>query len=253
VANAKRTLNVRNLKFTIEYDGTDFVGWQRQDAGVSIQGLIEDALAPIEGRPVTVHGAGRTDAGVHALGQVASARLETTLDPITLQRALNATLPEAVRIAAVEEAADDFHARFSARLKTYEYRLWNDAFVPPFVRRYVWHIPQPLDLAALAGGAAALEGEHDFAAFQGSGGAPAPTVRRVRAARWRADPPSLVLEIAGEGFLRHMVRAIVGTLVDVGLGRSTAADVPVILASRDRSRAGVTAPASGLFLVRVDY
>ncbi len=247
---------MRTLKFTIQYDGTEFVGWQRQDAGVSIQGLIEDALASIEGRPVTVHGAGRTDAGVHALGQVASARLANSLDPDTLQRALNATLPEAVRIAAVEIAADGFHARFNARAKTYEYRVWNGAFVPPFVRRYVWHVPQPLDREAIGAGAAAIEGEHDFAAFQGSGGAPGPTVRRVERARWRssdADPPSLVFEITGQGFLRHMVRAIAGTLVDVGLRRTAPAEIPVILESRDRSRAGVTAPASGLFLVRVDY
>src|SRR5207247_2046907 len=247
---------MRTLKLTVQYDGTDFVGWQRQDAGVSIQGLIEDALARIEGRAVTVHGAGRTDAGVHALGQVASVRVANALDAQTLRRALNATLPETVRVADVADVADAFHARFSARAKTYEYRLWNGPFVPPFVRRYVWHIPPPLDVDAMRAAAAALEGEHDFAGFRTLGGAAGPTVRRVGPLSWNtnsADAASIVFAITGDGFLRHMVRTMVGTLVDVGLHRRPAADVARILESRDRARAGVTAPPSGLFLVGVHY
>jgi len=140
---------VRTLKFTLQYDGTGLVGWQRQASGTSVQGLLEDALTTIEGTPVTVYGAGRTDAGVHALGQVAHARLGIEHDTETMLRAANANLPEAVRVIDVSVVADDFHARFSARSKTYEYRIWNAQVVPPFRRLYVWHVPQPLDVAVL--------------------------------------------------------------------------------------------------------
>jgi len=247
---------MRTLKFTLQYDGTDFVGWQRQAAGVSIQGLLEGALERFEGAPVTVHGAGRTDAGVHALGQVASAILTAAIDTPTLARALNAILPPAVRVMAIEEMADAFHARFSASGKVYEYRIVNAPIVSPFLQRYAWHVIPPLDLDAMRAGAAALVGAHDFAAFQGSGSAVATTERVVRAIEWEDgggyDLP-VVVRIAGDGFLRHMVRNIVGTLVDVGFGRWTPARVGAILASRDRAQAGPTAPPQGLFLVRVLY
>src|SRR5262249_31109173 len=144
---------MRTLKLTVQYDGTDFVGWQRQETGASIQGLLEDALSRIDGRTVTVHGAGRTDPGVHALGQGASVRLATTLDDDTLLRALNANLPPTVRVTRVETAPEDFHARFSAVSKTYEYRIWNGPAVPPFLRLYTWHVPQPMDIALLQRGA----------------------------------------------------------------------------------------------------
>ena len=160
---------MRTIKLTIQYDGTNYVGWQRQANGVSIQGLLEDALAPIEAGPVDVHGAGRTDAGVHSIGQVASVRLAAQLDTSTLFRALNAVLPDDVRVAAVEEAAPDFHARFSAVAKTYEYRIVNAPIVSPFMHRYVWHIPQPLEMGAMRAAAEPLVGRHDFAGFQGAG------------------------------------------------------------------------------------
>lgn len=247
---------MRNLKLTLAYDGTEFVGWQRQAAGVSIQGLLEDALKPFEGEPVTVHGAGRTDAGVHALAQVASVRLTATIEPATLARALNAVLPAAVRVLDVEEVPDDFHARFSATGKTYEYRIVNAPFVSPFLYRYVWHIGPRLDVAAMGAAAEPLRGRHDFSAFQGAGSDVHTSERTVHRIEWDGDSAPdrpLVFRIAGDGFLRHMVRNVVGTLVEVGLGRWPAAAVTEILASRDRSRAGTTAPPHGLFLVRVLY
>ncbi len=245
----------RVVKLTIAYDGTGYVGWQRQETGESIQGLIEDALAKIDGNTVTLHGAGRTDAGVHALGQVASARIAAAHDDATLTRALNANLPPAIRIIAVETVPEDFHARFSATGKVYEYRIWNGPAVPPFVRLYAWHVPQPLEIARLDAATAAIVGEHDFAAFQGAGAVTHTTVRRVTSARWRVDPEgrTVTFEIAGDGFLRHMVRSVTGTLVEVGHGRRTVEEVARLVASPDRSRAGRTAPAHGLFLVSVLY
>jgi len=244
---------VRTIKFTIAYDGTGFVGWQRQESGESIQGLIEDALAKIEHGSVTLHGAGRTDAGVHALAQVASARMSAALDDETLRRALNANLPPAIRINAVETVPDDFHARFSATGKTYEYRIWNGPAVPPFARLYLWHVPQRLDVARMNDASAPIAGEHDFAAFQGTGGATHTTRRRVTSARWRAEGDAITFEISGEGFLRHMVRSLAGTLVEVGQGRRPVDDVARLLAAPERAEAGRTAPPHGLFLVSVLY
>ena len=247
---------MRNLKLTIQYDGTNYVGWQRQAAGTSIQGLLEDALAPIEGTAVTVHGAGRTDAGVHALAQIASVTLSASLDAPTLGRALNATLPDDVRVARVEEAAPDFHARFSATGKTYEYRIVDGPFVSPFLFRYAWHVPQPLDLDAMRAAAEPLAGRHDFAAFQAAGSTVHSTEREITSIEWEegrgADRP-LVLRITGDGFLRHMVRAIAGTLVEVGCGRWDRRRPLEALESRSRAAAGRTAPPRGLFLARVLY
>jgi tRNA pseudouridine38-40 synthase len=246
----------RNLKLILQYDGTNYVGWQRQGSGTSIQGLVEEALAPIAGERVTVHGAGRTDAGVHALAQVATAVFRSALDPVTLARALNAVLPAEVRVLSVEEVADDFHARFSAVGKVYEYRIVNAPIASPFLSRYVWHIQQPLDLDAMRTASMGLIGSHDFAAFQGAGSIVSSTDRTIRRLEWTDgggyDLP-LVMRVEADGFLRHMVRNIVGTLVEVGTGRWAASEVEAILNSRDRSRAGRTAPAQGLFLVRVDY
>jgi tRNA pseudouridine38-40 synthase len=246
---------VRTLKFTVQYDGTGLVGWQRQLTGASVQGLLEEALAKIEGSDVTVHGAGRTDAGVHAVAQVGHARVTVDHDMQTMVRAMNANLPDAVRVIDVSVAPDDFHARFSARSKTYEYRIWNGGVVPPFLRLYVWHVPQPLDVTAMNAAAAAIVGEHDFAAFQGVGTVVHSTIRRVVRAGWRdqtRDEP-LTFEVTGEGFLRHMVRALVGTMVEIGRGGRTVDDMARLIASKDRHAAGRTAPANGLFLSHVEY
>jgi len=244
---------LRTIRLTVAYDGTGFVGWQRQETGDSIQGLIEDALAKIEGNVVTLHGAGRTDAGVHALAQVASARIAAPLDDGTLRRALNANLPPTIRINRVDTVPDDFHARFSALGKTYEYRIWNGPAMPPFTRLYAWHVPQPLELSAMDEASRSIVGEHDFAAFQGTGSKTHSTIRRVTAAEWRQDGAAVTFVVTGEGFLRHMVRSLAGTLVEVGHGRRPVADLARLIAAPDRARAGRTAPPHGLFLVSVLY
>lgn len=256
---------MRTLKLTLAYDGTGYAGWQRQAGAETIQALVETALRPLEGRAVTVHGAGRTDAGVHALGQVASVRLAHPIGAHILPRAINANLPPAIRVLHAEEAGDGFHARFAARAKVYRYRLASGAVAHPLDLRYAWHLPQPLDLAAMQAAAALLEGRHDFAAFRTAAGeaAAASTVRRITALRIAAEPvpgwrtasgDGLVgIEVRGDGFLRHMVRTMVGTLVEVGSGRRDAGGVAAALESRSRARAGPTAPAHGLFLVRVEY
>ena len=243
----------RIIKLTIAYDGTGFVGWQRQETGDSVQALIEEALARIEHRPVTLHGAGRTDAGVHALGQGASARIAAALDDETLMRAMNANLPPTIRVINVATASHDFHARFSATAKNYEYRLWNGPVALPFARLYTWHVLQPLDIARLREASAAIPGEHDFAAFQGSGGVAHTTVRRILSAEWRSDGAALTFAISGEGFLRHMVRRLVGTLVQIGHGRRPIDDITRLLRAPARADAGRTAPPHGLFLVSVSY
>jgi tRNA pseudouridine38-40 synthase len=263
-----------SFKLTLAYDGTGFVGWQRQAAGTSIQGLLEAALSDLDQRQVAVAGAGRTDAGVHALGQVASFPLQRPIDERTLVRALNARLPPAVRALDAEAVGPAFHARFAARAKTYRYRLWNGDVLSPFERAYVWHLPgPPLDVDAMAAAARLIEGCHDFASFQSIGTEVRSTERTVFSARISVAPapdqpdpagavgaavmvdrPALItLEVKGDGFLRHMVRTLVGTLVAVGRGRHDATWITAVLAAQDRHHAGPTAPAEGLFLVGVEY
>jgi len=244
---------MRTLKLTLAYDGTRFVGWQRQAKGESIQGLLEEALARFEGSHVTVDGAGRTDAGVHALGQVASVAVNFDHDVITLQRALNAQLPPDVRVLSIAEVDAGFHARFSARSKTYQYRIRNTPVSDPFDRAFAWYLPETLDLAAMERGAAALVGTHDFVAFQSAGSETNGTMRTISRSVWCDTQGILAYEITGEGFLRHMVRAIVGTLVEVGRGWREPESVATLLDHRPRAEAGATAPAHGLFLLGVDY
>jgi tRNA pseudouridine38-40 synthase len=260
------------LKITVAYDGTRFVGWQRQGAGVSIQGLLEDAFTRFSALPVAVAGAGRTDAGVHALAQVASLRLSTPMTCPDLLRAANAVLPEDIRVLAVEEASPGFHARFNARSKRYRYRMLNAPIASPFETRHAWHVTHTLDLHAMHQALDHCRGEHDFAAFQASRSPIRDTVRRVLdavivehavdAAPSALAPPGalalaggrlITVEIRGTGFLRHMVRTLVGTLIEIGRGRWSAGDMVRILESRDRREAGPTAPPHGLFLVDVEY
>jgi tRNA pseudouridine38-40 synthase len=244
---------LRNLKVTLAYDGTRLVGWQRQAEGDSVQGLLEDALARFEGAPVTVHGAGRTDAGVHALAQVASVQLTCTHDVATLTRALNAQLPEDVRVRSIAEMPLDFHARFSARSKTYRYQIRHGTIADPFERAYVWHMPESLDVDAMRAAAGVLVGTHDFAAFQSMGSPTRDSRRTVTQSVIEDDAGRLTYEISGDGFLRHMVRAIVGTLVEIGRGFRTPDSMTSVLRGSARADAGPTAPPQGLFLVRVDY
>jgi len=244
---------MRTIKLTVAYDGTDFVGWQRQENGTSVQGLIEAVLSEIDGTPVILHGAGRTDAGVHALAQVASARISSAIADSQLVRALNAHLPDTVRITSVATMRDDFHARFSSIAKSYEYRIWNGRTLPPFIRLYAWHIIEPLDVDAMRDATDAIVGEHDFAAFKGAGGMNHTTVRTIAAAGWTSDGNALTFEVSGTGFLRYMVRSLVGTLVEIGRGARPADDMVRLLTSADRTEVGRTAPPRGLFLVKVDY
>jgi len=268
------------FKITLAYDGTNYVGWQRQAAGSSVQGVIEDALGELDGGAVVLHGAGRTDAGVHALGQVASCTLDRAIEGDVLMRALNARLPADIRVMAAEGVPADFHARFTAKAKTYRYRICNAGVMSPFERDYAWHVFGALDVEAMDLAARTLEGRHDFAAFRTAAAATRTTERTVTRSRVSRttlattedtedaeDPTSpalrvprvlrggdlIVYEITGDGFLRHMVRAIVGTLVDVGRGRRAGEAMRELLLSRDRGRAGPTAPARGLFLVGVEY
>ena len=254
-----------HFKVTIAYDGGAFVGWQRQAAGTSVQGLLEDALRVLDEGDVAVAGAGRTDAGVHALGQVASFTLRRVIAGDALRRALNSRLPDEVRVVSAEEVPASFHARFSARTKTYRYRIWNADLLNPFEREYAWHVREALAVDAMQAAARTLVGRHDFASFQAAAGGRRSTERDVCSSRvfalddsggasLRSSPACLITyEITGNGFLRHMVRAIAGSLVDVGSGRRSPEWLSGVVASRDRTQAGPTAPAHGLFLVRVDY
>jgi len=254
----------------VAYDGTRLVGWQRQAEGDSVQAFLEDTLARFEGAPVVVHGAGRTDAGVHALGQVASVRMTCLHDVETLTRALNAQLPEDVRVVRVEEVPPGFHARFDARAKTYRYLIRHAPVVSPFDRAFVWHVPQQLDVAAMQQAALSLAGRHDFAAFQSVGSVTSGTVRTLFSSRLALEPDAsvlslpgrgaqgvagalLVYETRGDGFLRHMVRTIVGTLVEVGRGWRAPDSIAEVFDRGLRAAAGATAPPHGLFLVGVDY
>ena len=242
------------FKIIVSYDGAPFVGWQRQAEGPSIQGLIEDALIDLEGKDVAVTGAGRTDAGVHAIAQVANFTLTREIEPEVVVRSLNAKLPIEVRVRSAAEVPSSFHARFDARGKSYRYRMWNADVLDPFERAYAWHITSPLDVDAMAEAARMIEGRHDFAAFQAVGGASGLTERVIANSTLRVPNGDLLTyEVSGEGFLRHMVRTIVGTLVEIGRGRQRPEWMREVIASRDRAQAGRTAPAHGLFLVRVDY
>lgn len=245
---------MRNLKLTICYEGTDFAGWQVQPGQRTIQSEIEAALAAVEGSPVKIHGSGRTDAGVHALGQVASLELENPIPLKNLQKALNCRLPPAIRILAIEEVAPDFHARYSAVAKTYEYRWWREEVCPPFERRCVWHHPYPLDEEAMIRAAPLFEGEQDFRSMATNNGADLlTTVRTIYSSQLERIGPRLIYRVRGSGFLYNMVRNIVGTLLEVGRGNLSPDAVADVLAARNRSAAGPTAPAVGLFLVQVEY
>jgi tRNA pseudouridine38-40 synthase len=256
---------VPSFKIIIAYDGGRFVGWQRQANGPSVQGLIEEALCQLDEGDVAVAGAGRTDAGVHALGQVASFTLRRVITADVLRRALNSRLPDEVRITAAEEVPGSFHARFIASRKTYRYRIWNADLLNPFERNYTWHVRGTLAIDAMQAAARSIEGRHDFAAFQAADGTQRTTQREIFVSRlFFRDHDSgdelgsstgrlITYEITGSGFLRHMVRAIAGSLVEVGFGRHSDVWLSEVLASRDRTQAGPTAPAHGLFLVRVDY
>jgi tRNA pseudouridine38-40 synthase len=242
---------MKNYRLVLGYDGTDFRGWQRQPDGRTVQGVLEEAVFKVTRKRTVVHGAGRTDAGVHALGQVAGFRGAFKLTDEVLYRALNAVLPADVRVFSLEEAPPGFHARRSARSKLYRYRIVHAPQASPLDRRYVLHWPYPLKLGAMREAARLFVRTADFTAF--SSNRDRTPVRTVTRSELRRSGDEIVYTIEAQGFLRYMVRAIVGTLLEVGRGRIRPADIEGIFANRDRSLAGPTAPARGLTLVRVDY
>lgn len=261
--------HVRNLKLILSYDGSEFAGWQVQPGQATVQGTLAQAIGRLSGENVLPQGSGRTDAGVHALAQVASF---ATTSPIPVENwalALNDNLPAAIRVLEVSEAAADFHARKSAHAKTYRYRIYRGSVCPPFVARYVWHYPYPLDETAMIQAAGVIVGEHDFTSFAAvdpereerrkagattEGCEIVPTnIREIFSSAWIREGDELIYTVRGNGFLHHMVRNLVGTFVLAGKGTLSRDDLRRILASRNRSAAGPTAPASGLFLVSVEY
>jgi tRNA pseudouridine38-40 synthase len=247
-------MSMRNIKLLIEYDGTNYQGWQVQPKGPTIQGILEEKVGLLTGESVQLFGSGRTDSGVHALGQVAHFKTQNRMDIRTIQRALNSLLPPDIVIQKIEEVDEDFHARKHSKSKVYEYRILNRNLRSAFHRGYVWYIPQKLNLTEMKKATQSLIGEHDFSSFRSVGTPTRTAVRRVRRAEWKKGRDGLIrFEIEANGFLKQMVRAIVGTLVEIGKGKMKAVEFRKILDSKDRKEAGPTAPAQGLFLKEVKY
>lgn len=251
---------MRNIKLTLAYDGSAFHGWQIQPGLATIQGSLTDVIRKITQESISVHGASRTDTGVHALGQVASFRTQSALAVDEMQRAFNALLLPTIRIVAAEEFGPDFHARWQAVEKTYHYRIFRGAVLSPFDFRRVLHYPYPLDEQAMAHAAKHFEGEHDFTSFAASSGSedtdkdrsPLREILRSEIVR-KPEQEEIVYVVTGRSFLRYMVRKIVGTLLDVGRGKLCPGDIPNLFELRDRSRSGPTAPPDGLYLVSLKY
>jgi tRNA pseudouridine38-40 synthase len=250
---------VRNLKITLTYDGSDYCGWQVQPGRASVQGALAAAIERVTGAKVLPQASGRTDAGVHALAQVASCQVDAGIPTENIQRALNHVLPGSIRVLAVEEVAPEFHARKSARAKTYRYRIFRGEICPPFLARYVWHYPYMLDERAMRAAAGIIVGEHDFTSFaavdpeRDREEADAANVRTIYSSEWNREGEEFIYIVRGSGFLHHMVRNLVGTFLLVGKGALDCAGMQRILEARDRAAAGPTAPACGLYLVSVEY
>jgi tRNA pseudouridine38-40 synthase len=244
----------KNFKIIIEYDGTGYHGWQRQQKDRTIQQQIEQALSSMTARQVSLSASGRTDAGVHALGQVANFLCETDLSPAVFQKGLNSLLPDDIVIKDCRLVDEAFHARYDVKSKIYHYQILNRSVPSAIGRQYAWFIRQKLDTAAMLSAIAHIVGGHDFKSFEGTGSPRSHTTRNIMAADLiEHEDGLLIFKIEADGFLRYMVRNIVGTLVDVGRGKITSADFSDILKSRNRSNAGATAPPHGLFLMEVKY
>jgi tRNA pseudouridine38-40 synthase len=250
---------MRNLKLILSYDGTEFSGWQVQPSASTVQGTLASAIGRITGEKVLPQGSGRTDAGVHALAQVVTFVTESSVPAENFLKALNDILPASVRVLEVAEAPAGFHARHSAHAKTYRYRIFRDSICPPFLARYVWHFPYPLDEAAMARAAGIVTSTHDFTSFaavdpeRGREDELVSNVREIFSSSWERAGDEFIYTVNGSGFLHHMVRNLVGTFILVGKGTLRAEDIPRILGARNRSAAGATAPARGLYLVNVEY
>lgn len=243
----------RNLRLLLEYDGTEFSGWQRQDGQRTVQACLEEAIKTMTGEALFVRGAGRTDAGVHAQGQVANFRTAARIPVAGFLRGLNANLPPDIAVLELHEVPEAFNARWAARGKLYRYRIWNHLVRSPLHRRTSWHFRAPLDVAAMAEAAALLEGEHDFSAFRAADCERRTTRRLLRQVKVSRQGAMITIDVEGTAFLKNMVRIIAGTLVGVGQGSLQVADVARLLVEGDRTQGGVTAPAHGLTMVRVDY
>ena len=255
---------MRNLRLTLSYDGADLAGWQVQPGRPTVQGALASAIGRLSGENVLPQGSGRTDAGVHALAQVASFATASKIPTENWIQALNDILPASIRVLEVTEAAPEFHARKSARAKTYRYRIHRGAICPPFLARYVWHYPYPLEESGMVAAARVVVGEHDFTSFAAvdaerveriAAGEDVHTtnIRTIFASSWTREGEELIYSVRGNGFLHHMVRNLVGTFLLVGKGTVSLEDLRRILDARERTAAGATAPASGLYLVEVEY
>jgi tRNA pseudouridine38-40 synthase len=242
-----------NIKLTVEYDGTHYHGWQVQPTGETVQAVLEKAVSTVLGRPTHVIGSGRTDAGVHALGQVANFLSDTELEPHRVQRALNALTPDDVTIKTVEIVPDSFHARRDGRSRIYEYRILNRPSPSPFLLKFAWHVHDPLNIALMREAITCLEGEHDLSSFRAAGCDAAHPVRTIYRASLSPRDELIVFTVEATAFLRHMMRNLIGTLVEVGRQQRTPQSFAEVLQSRDRTKAGIKAPARGLFLMEVKY
>lgn len=250
---------MRNLKLILSYDGAEFSGWQVQPDASTVQGTLSTAIGRITGEKVLPQGSGRTDAGVHALAQVMTFVTESSVPTENFLKALNDILPASIRVLEAAEMPTEFHARHSAKAKTYRYRIYRGSICPPFLARYVWHYPYPLNEEAMATAAPLVVGEKDFTSFaavdpeRGREGEPASNVRTIFSSSWARSEEELVYTVRGSGFLHHMVRNLVGTFILVGRGTLKVEDMARILSEKKRSAAGATAPATGLYLVNVEY
>jgi tRNA pseudouridine38-40 synthase len=270
--------NSRNLKLILAYDGSEFAGWQVQPGRQTIQGNLASAIGRLTGENVLPQGSGRTDAGVHAFAQVASFQTAASIPTENWAKALNDILPASIRVLDVSEAALEFHARKSARAKTYRYRIYRGAICPPFIARYAWHYPFPLDEGLMAQAAGLVVGEHDFTSFaavdpervermaagevpnhgghgehRGTPGKIENNLRTIFGSQWTREGDDLIYTVRGSGFLHHMVRNLVGTFLLAGKETLSGEDFTAVLTARNRSAAGPTAPARGLYLVEVEY
>lgn len=244
---------MRNIKLTLEYDGENYHGWQRQPQVTTIQGMIEEALAKVLQEKMNLIGAGRTDAGVHARGQVANFKTKSNIPLKNLKAALNGLLPEDIVVRHAVQVPDDFHARYDAKSKSYCYTILNSPLPSPFYRKYAYFFPHPLDTAAMKRAAKFLVGRHDFSSFRGAGMTRGNHIRKVKRLRISTEKELIRLDMEADGFLYNMVRIIAGTLLEAGRGKMVAGEVRRILRAKDRRQAGPTLPARGLCLVKVKY